>query len=450
MGYVEIQRWVDTYSNRGRHPSMKKFEQIKEKTKKQFQTFSSLEIEELKDILGLTIKKDEVNKLITFLCLLSAYTESSQFNISFNAPSSTGKSYIPVEIAKLFPKEDLIKLAYASPMSFYHSQGVFDKEKKGIVVDLSRKILIFLDMPHNQLLERLRSLLSHDEKELKSQITDKNQKYGQRTKNVFIKGFPAVIFCSAGLKLDEQEGTRFLLLSPETNQDKIKAAVMARAKKEADSTAYDAWLNNDERRITLKERIEAIKAQQINDIKIPDVKSSVIDRFLKQRKYLKPRHSRDIGRIISFVKTFTLFNLWDRERDKNDIIAKQEDIDNAFDIWDSISESQEFNLPPYVFQLFEECIKPAYEEKNKELISGGLTRREIIDKHFEIYGSYLPDWKLRREILPMLDTAGIIFQEPDQEDKRKMLIYPTVLSPVSSDNSEEQEGKNRENYRGDE
>ena len=33
-----------------------------------------------------------VNKLATFLCLLSTYTENCQFNISFNAPSSTGKS----------------------------------------------------------------------------------------------------------------------------------------------------------------------------------------------------------------------------------------------------------------------------------------------------------------------------------------------------------------------
>ncbi|KKT29088.1 MAG: hypothetical protein UW15_C0018G0001, partial [Parcubacteria group bacterium GW2011_GWC1_44_10] len=57
--------------------------------------FKPLSSQELVEILGLTIKKDEENKLLTFLCELSAYTESSQLNISFNAPSSTGKSYIP-------------------------------------------------------------------------------------------------------------------------------------------------------------------------------------------------------------------------------------------------------------------------------------------------------------------------------------------------------------------
>jgi len=52
--------------------------------------FRPLSSQELPEILGLTIKRDEHNKLTAFLCELSAYTEDSQFNISCNAPSSTG------------------------------------------------------------------------------------------------------------------------------------------------------------------------------------------------------------------------------------------------------------------------------------------------------------------------------------------------------------------------
>ncbi len=61
--------------------------------------------QDLLEILGLTIKKDEENKIVAFLCQLSAYTDNSQFNVSFNAPSSTGKSFIPTEIARLFPRK---------------------------------------------------------------------------------------------------------------------------------------------------------------------------------------------------------------------------------------------------------------------------------------------------------------------------------------------------------
>src|SRR3990167_5639497 len=168
------------------------------------------------------------------ICLTN--TENAQFNISYNAPSSTGKSYIPTEIARLLPEEDVLEIGYCSPTAFFHDVGEQDEKNKGrILVDLSRKILIFLDQPHTQLLERLRPLLSHDKKEISIKITDKNQKQGLRTKNVVLRGFPSVIFCTAGLRIDEQEATRFLLLSPEINQEKIRQGILESIKKEADA-----------------------------------------------------------------------------------------------------------------------------------------------------------------------------------------------------------------------
>ena len=224
--------------------------------------FKPLSSQELIKTLGLTIKKDEENKLITFLCELSAYTENSQFNISFNAPSSTGKSYIPTEIARLFPEEDVIEIGYCSPTAFFHDIGEYKKEKKGYLVDLSRKILIFLDQPHTQLLERLRPLLSHDKKEIKLKITDKTQKFGLKTKNVLLRGYPSVIFCTAGLKIDEQEATRFLLLSPETNQEKIREAIHEKIKKETDANAYQEWLDSNPERKILKKKNKSNKARK--------------------------------------------------------------------------------------------------------------------------------------------------------------------------------------------
>jgi len=42
--------------------------------------------------------------------------------------------------------------------------------------------------------------LSHDRKELLYKITDRREKKGLRTKNVIIRGFPSVIFCTGSLK----------------------------------------------------------------------------------------------------------------------------------------------------------------------------------------------------------------------------------------------------------
>lgn len=406
--------------------------------------FDPLSLIELKETLGLTIKKDDTNKLVTFLGLLSTYTESSQFNISFNAPSSTGKSYIGIELSFLFPKEDVIKISYASPTAFYHS-GIWNKESKVLEVDLERKILIFLDQPHNQLLQRLRPLLSHDEKEIRSRITDKTEKNGIRTKEVVIRGFPSVTFCSAGLRIDEQEATRMFLLSPEINQEKIRESIDTKISKEADPESYRNWLNENQDRQLLIERVQAIKSEHITEIKIGSPQK-LKEAFYQRNKSLKSKHARDIGRICSLVKVLALLNLWFRERRESIIIANDNDIKDALGIWDSISESQEFNLPPYVYDFHKNILVPLFTEKNSEpdsvLGTQGLTKQEILQKHYLVYGRYLPDWQFRQEIVPMLETAGLLTQEKDDPvDKRIILYYPTLPLTISQEpNNSESEG----------
>jgi hypothetical protein len=415
--------------------------------------FKPLSTQDLIEILGLTIKRDEDNKVITFLCQLSAYTESSQFNISFNAPSSTGKSYIPTEIAKLFPQEDVIEIGYCSPTAFFHDVGSWNAVSKTYIVDLSRKILIFLDQPHTLLLQHLRPLLSHDKKEISLKITDKTQKFGLKTKNVLLRGYPAVIFCTAGLKIDEQEATRFLLLSPETNQEKIREAIYEKLRKETDGEAYQEWLDNNPERKLLKERMRAIKQENIQEVKIgaPEI---IEKRFLAENKVLKPRHSRDIGRLISLVKALALLNLWFRQRDDSTIIANEQDTNEAFKLWGAICDSQELGLPPYIYQLFQEVILPAYKEKNEGRAEGfedtsgkvGLSRQDIIQKHYKVYERFIPDWQLRQQIIPMFETAGLIVQERDPTDKRKVLIYPIALLTISDSDNQGNQGRDEDSF----
>lgn len=391
--------------------------------------FQPLTGQNIIDVLGQTIKRDEANKLITFLGLLSAYTNDSQVNISFNAPSSTGKSFIPLEVASLFPAEDLIEVAYCSPTAFFHSNGKFDKEKEGYIVDLSRKIIIFLDQPHSLLLQHLRPLLSHDKQEICLKITDKSQKAGLRTKNVYLIGYPSVVFSTAGLSIDEQEATRFLLLSPEITEEKIRESIISRIKKGSDYGLYLADLESNKARMELKARIKAIKEKQVTDIKIssPDL---IEKTFFRKVGRLKPRHSRDVGRVVGLVKTFALLNLWFRDWDGDSLIANEEDVKEAFAVWDLISESQELNLPPYVYNMYKDIVLTGFLEKNSHRQGKpwvGLTRQEIMQKHADCYSRFLPDWQLRQQIIPPLETAGLIAQIPDVMDHRRMLIVPTSI-----------------------
>ena len=390
--------------------------------------FSPMSTEKLIDILGITIKYDEENKLATFLCELSAYTENSQFNISYNAPSSTGKSYIPTEIARLFPQDDVMEIAYSSPTAFFHENGQYDKDKNSTLIDLSRKILIFLDQPHNDLLARLRPLLSHDKKEIVVKITDKTQKGGTKTKTILLRGYPSVIFCTAGLNIDEQEATRFLLLSPEINQEKIKQGITATILKESDNKNFNNLLEENTDRALLKERIRAIKLEGIKEINIGSPEK-IQEKFLSENKALKPRHQRDIKRLLSLVKAFALLNVWWRERSESTITANEDDINEAFKLWDKISVSQDLNLPPYVYNFYKEIVLSVWKSKNNDVIGIklGVSRQELLEEHFRVYGRMMDSYQLRRQIIPMLETAGLIIQEQDPNDKRKMMIFPCSL-----------------------
>ena len=67
-------------------------------------------------------------------------------------------------------------------------------------------------------------------------------------------------------------------------------------------------------------------------------------------------------------------------------------------------------------------------------------RKDIISKHHEVYGRPLPDWLLRREIIPALESCGLIYQEPDPNDKRKTLVYTPPSSSLYPQNNREPKG----------
>jgi len=401
-----------------------------------------LDFEDLADLLGLTIRFDDVNKVVCFLAMLSAYTEDSQFNISFRAESSTGKSYIPLEIARLFPSEDVIEIAYSSPTSFWHDTGEWDPETQTIRINLHRKILIFIDMPHDQLLQRLRPLLSHDRKTLTYKITDRREKAGLRTKTVIIEGFPSVIFCTGHLRADEQEATRMIMLSPETSIEKIREGIFLRAARESNKKAFEELIELDPKRKMLRSRIGKIKQANILDVIIEDPER-IADRFVNSRSRLKPRHMRDIGRLISLVKSFAILNFMhrdvvDRKKDLDGrewitIKASQRDIENAFKVWDLINEPQEYGVPPFVYQVFKQVIEPLAMKKSPTDAAQGPTRVEIMKKFLEVFGRPLSRTTFEREIVPSLEAAGLLELEPHPEDKRKNIYIPTTIKKFEAD-----------------
>ena len=430
---------------------------------KNFLSDPKLSVDDVINILGSTVKHDDQNKAITFLAMLLNYTEEDQINIGFLAESSSGKSYIPLELAQYFPQEDILPLGYATPRCFFHDYGVLmhregipvnldlkpDKAsikedlevEKGDVsreevervykremrkwrellkgsyylVDLHQKILIFLDMPHDELLQRLRSLLSHDQKEIASLITDKKDKGGLRTKKVVIRGYPTVIFCSAKFSMADQEKTRLLLLSPEISQEKLRESIALKIEREADREAFQKRLMEDPRRRMLIERVKRIKEARIKQIIIPEeYRSLIYQQFLEDHRFLVPRHQRDISRLLALIKAHALLNFMHRKRVNDSIIVEREDVEAGFRLYYAISEANELGLSPEIYTIYQK-IKPY-------ITTQGITRNDFQSIYQKEFHKQLGS-KRSLEILSILTSCGLLIEDLDPEDKRKKRYY---------------------------
>lgn len=410
--------------------------------------FREMSIKDLIEVLSLTIKDDDENKVIGFLGMLSAYTDHDQINISFNAQSSSGKTYLTGELAKLFPDLDKVPLSGASPTSFFYSRGIDVPALGAKVVSLERKILLMYEQPNPLLQEKLRALLSKDDRNLHYRMTNKN-KGANRTEHIILRGFPATIFCSANMLLDEQEATRFLLLSPEVTEAKLRSAIHLEIQRGANAEEFETWLESQPNRIELKNRILAIRFERVKSIILPS-KEAIEERFHKAFPYLKPRHTRDIRHLMELIKAIALLNVWFRKRPDGVIVASQSDIDHAFSLWQKVATSQNLNVPPAILYFYKKYILPAWEEKREvveyrsDLETGkiGLSRQDLSAYYLKVENSLLDDERLRRQILPQLENSGFVVQsKPEVGDKRSMHVYPKVFI--------DQQG-NLTNYMGDE
>jgi len=389
-----------------------------------------LTVEELREILGTTVKYDDPNKVITFLCMLLTYTEEDQINLGYLAESTTGKSYIPLELASYFPKEDVVELGYTSPTAFFHDYGELEtdpqdrrdipeeKKVKRIRIDLWHKILIFMDQPHDLLLQRLRSFLSHDRKEILLKITDRRERAGLRTKNVVLVGPPTVIFCSAKFNMQDQEKTRLLLLSPEISQEKLRDTVALKIERESDREVFRKRMMDNPQRKMLVTRVWSIKRENIKQVTIPlELRQQIYDKYIKDHKFLKPRDQRDITKLLAIMKGHALLNYGHREKNGDSLIIKVEDVQAGFQLYYQVSEANELGLSPEIYDIYKKL------ETHFENSENGLLRKDVQKYYFQTFHKVLGG-KACIEILNAWITAGLVIEQPDPNDRRFMRYIP--------------------------
>jgi hypothetical protein len=373
--------------------------------------------------LSSTIKRDSPTKLIVFAAMMLTQTEDDQINVGLQAESATGKTYIPLEVAAYFPPEEVVIIAGASPTAFFHEYGSWDEERKVNVVNLERKILIFLDFPDYRLVEKLRPLLSHDRKVLTFKITDKSEKHGLRTKTVELVGFPTVVFCSTKLNPDDQEKTRLLLVSPSVDMVKLSESLKLIAWKQSDRVEFEARIEADPKRAWLRGLVRKVRDSGVTRVKI---EGDIYEEFVKHEPSHKPRHQRDLPRVASLIKAHALLNCNQREEDEDGtLIAISEDVEAGFELYGRVSLANELGVSPYVMRIYEDVILPQLSEL-------GTTRKQVYQAHYSRFGRTANQQWYEKEIFPALTTAGLLIEELDPNDKRRKLLYPPDQTMVNS------------------
>lgn len=393
-------------------------------------------IEEIAQYLEPIIKKDEIAKVVAFLVQFSTYLLEDQLNSIIASLSSTGKTHILINIADLFPEEDVIRIGYSSPKAFFHELGRFDQKTKKLYIDLSHKNLIFLDQPHPELLARLRPILSHDKKEIEIKITDKNLAGSIRTKSVIIRGYPAVSFATTYLKLDDQEITRALIISPEISEEKIKESLELIAK-EKTIKDFQEIIKNDAGLNILKQRILSFKqiAPEIKNIQFEISKEELLKIYLDGKR-CSHKDLRNFKKFSILAECFAALN-WVLDRVKEGVLyVKMEDIMEAKKLWAEIGKYQEVGVMPFAVDVYYKVILELHNQGHT------LTKKVLMGGIREKMGTSIQPLYLEQQILPALEAGGVISIEKNPQDKRQIIVIPLVDIQKFSENSVKNSGEN--------
>jgi len=275
------------------------------------------------------------------------------------------------------------------------------------LVDLEGKVMVFLDQPNPELLERLRPLLSHDEKELRFTLTNKTSSGRTVTETAIIRGFPTVIFCTTKGYADQQERTRLIFLSPETSKEKTREVLEFLANEAGGAETSPLELE------ILRKRVRIVRNSGVREVRVEGL--PVLAAF-EPYATGAPADTRFFQILLSLVKAFTLLNVLNRRRDKSGkLIAEPVDLEYALTVFSKIAESHRLGVTPLALQLFE-GVKPVLQGAPQ-----GLRRNELYRVFIQAYFPKANDpigEGVLKDLLRQLVEAGLLVEATDPLDHR--------------------------------
>jgi hypothetical protein len=436
-----------------------------------------------------TVREDDFMIGMSLLHLISAWlTEPA--NLGVEAPSSEGKTWPVIETSRLFPPEDVWLLGGLSPTALIHEHGILvdpasreplapriselegllaessDKQEKAkirgeiasllakaaVLVDLDGKILLFLDRPNPETLQKLYPLLSHDAFEISYKFTDKQRSGPLRTIHVILRGWPVAIFIRTRGEYDDDAWTqtisRFTTVSPKMTPTKYREGVRLRAlMRGVPGFALQKMLRLDEegwaqealrlvrsRLLEIKNGIRAAGGSPRSTMVWIPYYKRIGESFPAELG----RRMRDSDRFLALIQAHAALNVFSRPTLRcpdgcEYIIAVRDDYEAAAELY--FSEEEELSiltgLPRHVIDFFQKVILPLGQERRQaeeattqaeEGNAPTMTIRELVEYAPKRLGRAFSDDTIRRRYVHPLVKADLISLEPDPLDARMKII----------------------------
>lgn len=390
----------------------------------------------IQDVLSEKVKEDREGCLLTVETGASCYGKDPG-NLFLRGPPSSGKTYLATSVGKLFPEEDVWFLGGMSPTAFYHDKGeveVIDGEEKK-VIDLSNKLLIFLDEPETELLDKLQPILSHDVEETEFPYTDKELDV---TKAV-VRGHPAVIFCTTESSTLQEMASRGLSYTPKLSNEKIEASLGLQSEEaifpeleEFHEEKFEKMRNNFR---YLREREIRVKLHGASEFK---------DWFWKKQNpengQVNQRVMRDYEKILKLIEVSAFLNHANRPSIESDgdveyILPRNIDFLIGLNLWEKVKEMTVKGVSKKVLKVLE-AVKKLREEEDKE----EFYVKSIKRKYEEMFEERLNVSTLRGDYLneDLCKKLGALRKEKDSENKNRNLYKPVDLE-VSEEGEKDKE-----------
>jgi hypothetical protein len=410
-------------------------------------------LDDIVRIVSKEVKEEDEGIRQVTLVMISAWTKNPQ-NLRILAPSGEGKTYLVTKIANLFPQDNVIILQNATAQSFkYYTtkkvveinpgefedyqtiieqfHGTTQEKNKRIkeiqnktydLVDLQNKVLVFVDSQSFRLWESLKSVLSHDQKNLKSFSVNKSKSGSIESQKIVHMGHPAVIYCSAkdeqALDQTNEINTRFNTISLNADPKKYRKMLELAALRESipESIYQEEVISNSEREEARKIILGMVSNAQKYEI-INPFAEDIQKRFTDDAGY----KTRQLNIFLNNVRLHTLANAYYRPKfeykDGVSVISNIDDVNEANKL-----TKKPTPLPPAKIRYFNQHIRKILIEDGREVTIGNnqircLSASEMIER-LAIYG--ITDRKKLQEthLKPLVDYGYLEeFQDPDSRNR---------------------------------